>query len=73
MTDEQKLNISGWNCLSDAKPILSALCEWAFVADTYTEQGMGTYFTGDYHSGFCDYRGIFVSDPTRTYWKKIEQ
>ncbi len=72
----QELKNLGWNCLENTKPPQLTFCEWVFVGDTYTEQGMGVYYTGVFgsiSSGFCDYRGAFISDPIRTYWKKIKK
>jgi len=73
LTNHQELKNSGWKCLKDTKPPQEVFCEWVFAGDTYTEQGSGMYCAGVNASGFWDYRGIFVSDPTRTYWKQVEQ
>lgn len=75
LTNHQELKNSGWKCLKDTKPPQSTLCEWVFASEIYTEQGMGMYhtYTDPGVSAFCDYSGAFISDPTRTYWKQIEQ
>ena len=83
LTNHQELKNSGWKFLKDTKPPQEVFCEWVFAGDTYTEQGSGMYRTyvdtglfgsNDLSiSGFCDYKGVFVSDPTRTYWKQVEQ
>ena len=60
-----------WHCLAGLQPTPGQRCEWKFVADSYTEQGIGGYYTGIGGTGFNDDNGCFVSDPERTYWRAI--
>jgi len=60
-----------WHCLADLQPTQGKSCEWKFVADSYTDQGIGGYYTGIGGTGFNDEKGCFVSDPARTYWRAI--
>ena len=69
---DQAYQSTDWHCLADLKPAQRQLCEWKFVADSYTEQGVGAYYAGENASGFNTDKGGFVSDPARTYWKAVE-
>lgn len=63
---------AGWHCLATGDPPQQALCDWVFVADTYTEGGTGTWFRGPNAGAFSTEHGGFISDPERTYWKAAD-
>lgn len=64
---------TGWHCLAALQPTPGQRCEWKFVADSYTDQGVGRYYTGIGGTGFNNDNGCFVSDPERTYWRAMDQ
>ena len=57
-----------WRLLADATPEVGASCEFAHIPKTYASKKDAGTWNG---FGFFLYpRGLWVSDPSETYWRK---
>jgi hypothetical protein len=57
-----------WQLLAEVKPEVGVSCEFAHIPKTYkSEKGLGTWNGVGF---FSHPHGLWVSDPSETYWRK---